>query len=233
MNRKQKLIAFAFAVGGLAMLSMFQAATSSDAAVRKPHRTPPATNVSPPNQTANADLLKKIADLETRVAELEKGEQGEKPGAQPQIVLQPGHQPPNMLPPTVAQEIASLQKDVSALQSQVTTLQAQVAADALKYESELTNVGNALRTLTQQVTAGGAALQTLQNQFASHTHTLTNPVTLLTDGEMGVQTILHCDGLGQSCSATTPMKDITTFVVTGPPKRTGNDTQTTSGPIFH
>ena len=241
MNQKQKLIALAVALVAVVMLGGSHVATSSYAAVRKPHPTPPATIAAPPGPSANADLLKKIDDLEKRVAELEKGEQGEKPGAQTQIIYPPGNnQPPGeIIPPTLKQQIDSLTSSVKTLQSQVTALQAQVAADALKYESEITNVANALHSLQQQVAAGGAALQagqaalqTLQQQFASHTHTLTSARTTFNDGSMALETVIHCGGFQQPCYAATNIGDVTTFVVTRPAQSTNPTVETTSGPIF-
>jgi hypothetical protein len=137
------------------------------------------------------------------------------------------------IPETLQQQIDNLVTDVKTLQGDVAALKSQQAADELKYESELTNVGNELRNLTAQLTAGGAALQTLQKQFASHTHDLTTSLSSLQNGSMGLQTILHCAGFGQPCTAATPIGDITTFVVVGPPQKTGNATEATSGPILH
>ncbi len=202
------------------------------AAVRKP--LPPATVSKPTTsdgQPSSADLLKKLNDIEARVTQLETDERGENPKAQ--ILVPPA--PPNKvaIPPTLQEQLTSLTNDVKALQSQVATLESKVAADELKYESEITNVANMLRALTSQVDAGGSALQTLQKQFAGHTHTLTTPLSSLQDGSMGLETILHCNGFGQPCTSATTRGDITTLLVTGPPQKTGYATETTSGPIVH
>ena len=226
MNQKQRLIALAFALGAVAMFGVSQVATSSYAAVRKPHPTAPATNPIPPSQTANADLLKKIDDLEKRVAALEKGERAETQTAAPQYILPPGG-PPNTLPPTVKQQIDSLINDVKTLQSQVASLQSQVAADALKYESEITNVANALHSVTQQATSTQAALQTaqtsleqLQKTFANHTHSYNSMGA-------GIDSIPMLD-----CQYTPCLYFGKTIQVLIPSGQT-SDTYQTSAPVIH
>ena len=225
MNPKQRLIAFTSALAVVAVLGISPSGTSSYAAAGSPHAIARAPKPAPPNQAGNADLLKKISELETRVADIEKEERSESQTAKPQYILPPGGPP--MLPPTLKDQIDSLINDVKALQSQVTALQAQVAADALKYESEITNVANSLRSATQQATSTQVELQTmqaslqqLQKTFANHTHSYSSMGA-------GIDSIPMMDCQYSPCQYFG--KTIQVLIPSGQT----SDTYQTSGPVSH